>query len=374
MNISSNFDSGNIIVVAADKPEDIQLKIRKDTNSDFFQWFYFRMVGAKGKACKYRILNASESAYPAWEGYHAVASYDNENWFRVPSSFNNGELIINHTPEYNSVYYAYFAPYSYNQHLALVGEAEKSDLCSLQYVGETVEKRNIDCLVIGTPKEGKRKIWIIARQHPGESMAEWFMQGSIKRLLDSNDPVSQKLLETAVFYIVPNMNVDGSIHGNLRTNSLGVNYNREWLEPSIEKSPEVYHIRNMMDKIGVDMCLDIHGDEELPYNFISRNEGIPKYTKRIENLEQDFIDSWLKVSPDFQYGIGYPKSEAGKANMTVCAKHIGQRFDCLSLTIEMPFKDNNTMPNPTFGWSPQRSIHLGKSIVNVVLDIVHKLR
>lgn len=30
--------------------------------------------------------------------------------------------------------------------------------------------------VAGTPGEGKRKIWVIARQHPGESMAEWFMQ------------------------------------------------------------------------------------------------------------------------------------------------------------------------------------------------------
>lgn len=30
--------------------------------------------------------------------------------------------------------------------------------------------------VAGQPGEGKRAIWIVARQHPGESMAEWFMQ------------------------------------------------------------------------------------------------------------------------------------------------------------------------------------------------------
>ena len=27
-----------------------------------------------------------------------------------------------------------------------------------------------------------------------------------------------------------------------------------------------------MDKVGLDMLLDIHGDEELPYNFINGNE------------------------------------------------------------------------------------------------------
>ena len=36
--------------------------------------------------------------------------------------------------------------------------------------------------------------------------------------------------------------------------------------------PQVYHVRNKMDKVGLDMLLDIHGDEELPYNFINGNE------------------------------------------------------------------------------------------------------
>ena len=374
MKISSNFDSGNIEVISIDKPEDIRLKIRKDTNSDFFQWFYFRLVGASGYPCMLKIENAAESAFPFWDGYQAVASYDQENWFRVPTTFENGQLIIDHMPVYNSVCYAYFAPYTYNRHLDMVSQAQQSDLCVLKYVGETVEGRNIDTLIIGEPDSSKKKVWIIARQHPGETMAEWFMEGMIERLIDENDPVSRKLLDKVVFYIVPNMNIDGSIHGNLRTNSLGINYNREWENPSLEKSPEVFHIRNLMDKTGVDMCLDIHGDEELPYNFISRNEGIPKYTERLKKIEQHFIDSWLRLSPDFQVEHGYPKSQPGKANMSVCAKHVGQRFDCLSLTVEMPFKDNKTMPDPIYGWSPQRSMRFGRSVLNVVLEALDELR
>jgi hypothetical protein len=54
----------------------------------------------------------------------------------------------------------------------------------------------------GEPAEGKRKIWVIARQHPGESMAEWFMEGLLHRLLDSHDPVTRKALKQAVFYLV----------------------------------------------------------------------------------------------------------------------------------------------------------------------------
>ena len=41
---------------------------------------------------------------------------------------------------------------------------------------------------------------------------------------------------------------------------------------------QVYHVRNKMDKVGLDMLLDIHGDEELPYNFINGNEVINNMT------------------------------------------------------------------------------------------------
>lgn len=35
------------------------------------------------------------------------------------------------------------------------------------------------------------------------------------------------------------MNPDGSYRGHLRTNASGANLNREWKEPTLEKSPEV---------------------------------------------------------------------------------------------------------------------------------------
>lgn len=374
MKISANFDSGNIEVISIDNPEDIKLKIRKDTNSDFLQWFHFRLIGAEGYPCKIKIINASESSYPYWEGYRAVASYDKKNWFRVPTKYDGTNLIIDHMPEHNSVFYAYFAPYSYERHLDLIGNAQKSKLGVLKYIGETVEDRNIDSLIIGEPDKNKKKIWIIARQHPGESMAEWFMEGLIDRLLDESDPVSRQLIDKAVFYIVPNMNIDGSIHGNLRSNAAGRNLNREWDNPDKENSPEVYYVRNAMDETGVDLCLDVHGDEELPYNFVTTNDGIPDYTERLKNLEQKFIQDWKKLSPDFQDEHGYDKDEAGKADLSICSNQIGQRFDCLSMTIEMPFKDNADMPDPIHGWSPERAKHLGQSVLNVVLNVCDDLR
>src|SRR3546814_10781713 len=85
---------------------------------------------------------------------------------------------------------------------------------------------------------GPKQVWLYARQHPGETMAEWWMEGAIERLTDMEDSVARLLRKKATFHIVPNMNPDGSRRGHLRTNAIGVNLNREWHEPSLERSPE----------------------------------------------------------------------------------------------------------------------------------------
>jgi murein tripeptide amidase MpaA len=53
----------------------------------------------------------------------------------------------------------------------------------------------------------------------------------------------------------------------------GANLNREWLEPSADKSPEVQLVRKDAGT-GVDLFLDIHGDESLPYVFVAGTEGV----------------------------------------------------------------------------------------------------
>ncbi len=374
MKISSNFDSGNIEVISIQDSGEIKLNIRKDTESDFFQWFHFRLTGALDVSCKISIENAGFSTFPeGWENYHACASYDNEEWFRVPTRYEDGVLTIDYLPSNNSLYFAYFAPFSYNDHQNLIHNAQVSDLCRVDVIGETYEGRDIDMLVIGDERIGNN-IWIIARQHPGESMAEWFVQGTVERLLDENDPVSRKLLEDACFYIIPNMNIDGSIAGNLRANTAGANLNREWATPSIQKSPEVFHCLNKMDEIGVDLMLDIHGDEAIPYNFVAASEGIPSYSARLKNLEKSFKDCWQDVSPDFQDEHNYGADEPGTANLTVCSNAVAERFNCLSFTIEMPFKDNDDLPDPIYGWSPERSMLLGESILNPILNVMSELR
>lgn len=375
MHITANFDSGNIQVISSDNADNIRLAIKKDHQSDFYQWFHFKLFAEAGEEHVMTIENASDSAYPdGWKEYQALASYDRETWFRVPTEYNGKELTIRHTPEQESVYYAYFIPYSYERHQDLIQSAQQSIDCYHELLGETIDGRELNLLVIGEPAEHKNTIWVTARQHPGESMAEWFMEGLITRLLDDEDGVARKLLDENVFYVVPNMNPDGSVRGHLRTNAVGTNLNREWAEPSLEKSPEVFYVLKRMQETGVDMFLDVHGDEALPYNFVAGCEGIPSYDERHKDLEDTFKSAFLAATPEFQTKYGYELDEPGKANMTVANSAVGERFKCLSYTLEMPFKDNTDLPDEDFGWSVARCQRLGEDVLTAILAVSPKLR
>eukprot|EP00887_Chlorella_sp_A99_P001377 scaffold8.g1377.t1 len=229
ISITSAFDGGNISVVTASDPADVQLEIRpeprtpKDNNVAHYQWFCFRAAGVCGQALTLNILNAGKSSFPeAWPGYQACASYNYEEWFRVKTTYDAeaGVLAIHHTPKavqpggcrhwackgaqsdpalhgqrgadlLGVVFYSFWAPYPYTRHLALVARMASAHGDLVRYV-----------------------------------------EGLLERLTSKHDPLE------AVFYVVPNCNPDGSIRGHLRTNAKGANLNREWAGPTADYSPE----------------------------------------------------------------------------------------------------------------------------------------
>lgn len=365
--ISQNFDAGAIEVVRAEQAGSIELKLRKDSHADIAQWFYFRLQGARGESAVMRITNAGESTYPkGWENYRAVASYDREEWFRVDTEFDGKTMTIRHTPEGDSVYYAYFEPYSWERHLALLGSVEHSALARVVDLGNTVDGRDLNMVVVGDPS-AKKKVWIIARQHPGETMAEWLIEGTLNALLDPANPIARRILDNAVLYIVPNMNPDGSYRGNLRTNAAGANLNREWMTPSMETSPEVFLVKNKIMETGCDLFLDVHGDEALPYVFVAGSEMLEGFTEKQAAQQKEFVDSFVAASPDFQTEVGYLASKYNEDVLKLASKFIGHQFKCVSLTLELPFKDNDNLPDAEVGWDGARSIKLGEAMLQPIL-------
>ena len=367
--INAAFDSGNIEVISTNGAEAV-LSISKDHDSDFFQWFHFRVANAGGRELTLRITGLAASAYPAgWPGYRACVSEDRQFWGRADTSWDknadDGTLTIRYRPQGAIAWFAYFAPYSMERHHDLVSAAALEPGIDHRCLGTSIDGQSIDCLEMG---DGDTQVWLYARQHPGEAMAEWWMEGAIECLTDPADPVGRMLRRRCRLHLVPNCNPDGSRRGHLRTNAAGINLNREWDAPSAEKSPEVLAIRNAMDETGVDFSMDVHGDEAIAAVFLAGFEGIPSLKDDQLAGYQRYRAILARRTPDFQTAKGYPVSPPGKSNMTMSTTQLAQRFGCVSMTLEMPFKDHDPMACPEQGWSAERSKQLGRDCLAALAE------
>ncbi|WP_228242122.1 M14-type cytosolic carboxypeptidase [Porphyrobacter sp. GA68] len=366
IHIDAAFDSGNIEVVAVDGAT-ARLTLRPDNASDFKQWFHFRVCGAKGRELTLHLEGLNDSAYPlGWPDYNACVSEDRQFWGRAASTFDKsaGVLTIRYTPASDLCWFAYFAPYSMERHHDLVAEAAASEGVSYRRLGTTLDGQPLDALELG---DGNKQVWLYARQHPGESMAEWWMEGALECLLDPADPVGRALRQRCRFHIVPNCNPDGSRRGHLRTNACGANLNREWADPTAERSPEVLAIRNRMDETGVDFAMDVHGDEAIAANFLAGFEGIPGWTDEQGDGFYRYQRILTRRTPDFQMELGYHKAKPGTANLTMSTNQVAERFGACAMTLEMPFKDAG-MFDPVQGWSAERSKLLARDCLAALLE------
>ena len=230
-------------------------------------------------------------------------------------------------------------------------------------LGESLDGRAIDCLTIG---DGPKPVWLYARQHPGETMTEWWMEGALEKLTDPGDAAAGALRAKATVHLVPNMNPDGSVRGHLRTNAAGVNLNREWHSPSLERSPEVLCVRDAIDATGAVFAMDIHGDEAIPANFLAGFEGIPGWTEPLGAKFTEYGRRLAAATPDFQTERGYDKTAPGRANLSMSTNQLAERFGTVAMTLEMPFKDHDPNPDPAHGWSAERS----KRLAHVCLDVL----
>jgi len=365
--VSSAFDGGAITVVDATRADDIRLRLRADASAEFWQWFYFRVAGARDTDLTVHLLNAGKSTYPGgWPGYRAVVSYDQQAWFRVDTAFDGARLTVRHRSAADLVWFAYFEPFSMERHAALLARAQLRPGARVRSLGLSCAGRPIDVVELGLQDPAAPQVWVICRQHPGETMAEWFADGMLERLGDGADPVVTELLRAACLHIVPNMNPDGSALGNLRTNARGIDLNRAWVNASAEASPEVYVVRQAMRESAPAIFLDVHGDEALPYVFVAGSDAQPSFTAAHRERQERFTQVLRELNPDFQTEHGYPRAPFRPELLAMASQWVAERFQCLSLTVEMPFKDNANLPDAAVGWNGARSRRLGAAMVGAI--------
>jgi murein tripeptide amidase MpaA len=276
-------------------------------------------------------------------------------------------LEIRYRAEVDIVWFAFFAPYDLTRYERFLRSAGSNCAVAVCRIGRSVDGREITTLSIG---EGTRQVWLIGRQHSGETMASWWMEGALDRLLDESDQLARRLRNIARIHLVPLVNIDGAARGNLRGNAAGIDLNRQWSAPDPDKAPEVVAVLSAMERTGVDLCLDVHGDETIPHVFVDGCDADPLATPGQIAGVASFKSALMKANRAFQTTVGYPITYGGEGAPGMCNRAVGRRFGGIGLTLEMPFKDSLEVPDQIEGWSPQASAQMGRDCLDAIVAVL----
>lgn len=143
--------------------------------------------------------------------------------FKFETLFEDDKIYIAHSFPYTSLKLNNFIIEKTSRH---------KDAVTRVSIGKTLSKRTIEGLIITynlnkKKKDSRKAIFILARQHPGESQGSYVCEGVVERLL-SKSKEAEFLLKNYIFYVIPMVNPDGVVFGHYRTNLSGKDLNRKW--------------------------------------------------------------------------------------------------------------------------------------------------
>ncbi len=332
----------------------------------FRQHFAFDVVGRVGDDVEVALENAGDCTWAdAFAAPYRVFVSDGGPWRRAATSFDQRTLTVGHTLERPRARFAYYPPFP-SSRLTRLRKIGRAAGMTVERLGVTPEGRPLERFLFGEGA-GKKQVWVIAQQHPGEAMAGWFVEGLVLALAGGRS-LARALLERATVHVVPRMNPDGVAAGNHRTTPLGVDLNRSWADP---RAPiEVSSVRAAMAASGADVFVDVHGDERLPWVFTQTADAFSGRPQRIARASQRFERALSRTTPDFQTRHKYPYDPSGSPNLSFASNWAQEQLGCLAMVLEMPFSDHLGKPDEARGFSPDRARALGRAVIAGLLAAI----
>lgn len=255
---SVDFESGNAAGLHLRDDGAVGFTIESEPGGEEYLWFYFSIVSHDQEKLEFVLENAAGAHQTGerWKITKPWFSADGQTWVRSAQAQYGREPSLSgllKPPVFrfrspivaDTLRVAYFQPYT-NADLRnyLKGiEGLPGVVCSA--LGRTEEGRNIAQVLIGGSveigAEDRQQIWIICREHPGETPASFVCEGLMNALI--SHPAGRRLRDAYDFVIIPLLNSDGTAHGFYYHNANAVNLARDWVE---FRSSEVRSLRDAL--------------------------------------------------------------------------------------------------------------------------------
>ncbi len=317
MEIFCDYEGGSILLLANNRGDNIiNLSLKKEFKA-YSHYYNFQVKNSTSKIGYVQITNINLSKY-----FHKSAInypyYKNlketSKWQRFDKSkctINDNKIIISILPgEYLEI--------------SLVPRYIKEDLERFLVVNKNdnlkVKEEILTKIEIGDEK--LPSIFVIARQHPGETLSSFFVEGMIKAVLEN------KLYLNYHFVFYPLVNLEGIKNGNHRYVK-NIDFNRNW--NSRHAAKEIKYLKKQLDMYNLKCFIDVHNDEITPINYIRAND--------INNLNLDDFKILKSMNPLYRFFRGLIKQRKIINVWSLTARdYVNKKYKCFSILVELSMK------------------------------------
>ena len=332
-------------------------------------WFHVEAANTRGRPVRFVWLNADQAlgSPKQMENDTPVLRADDGPWLRCTNTeilenvYGRRALAFDSDGVGEAVSAALCYPYSSADLEETLRETDAP--VERRILGVTGQGRAIPGLRIASPKQGNDAgVYIVARQHAGETPGSWVLDGIIRALAQE-----QAGVEHIDWWIAPFVDLDGVENGDYGKDAAPYDFNRDW--DILPMRPEVVCISRDMaafkERYASRLMLDLHapghGEDGLWVY-------VPNAQQPAERREavQSFADSLVGAFPELDAAALTREANylsRGKANATLCTWAWEQldRTPCVSLETSY-----QTLGGRTLDIAGYREV--GNRIVSAILN------
>ena len=180
----ADFESGNLKSVTTSDSITFNVETHEDIGG---RWFYFKIGGVEEKFIRVNVVTNPH------DFTRAMYSYDDDNYVRFSDEESPAIGSFQKTFEEDTVYVAYYTPYTYSMLQEKIIEWTSNEFVTLDTLGYSPNLLPMQEMIITdptVPDVDKQTIWIHSRTHPGETPSSWHFEGIVNELLSGDEVIN----------------------------------------------------------------------------------------------------------------------------------------------------------------------------------------
>lgn len=305
-------------------------------------WFCFRLEGKelKGNKKAQLVFKYFQNVLGGCSEPHLSIVYRTENsdWKRLGAGkaeiAADGQVSLVWNFDFSSEFmdFALCYPYGEEELLPLLkGNYWTSDWIGVSQGGKEIARLSNSYGNQGNDKPG---IYLVARQHSGETPGSWGLHGFLNYFAENKN-------DDFILWAIPFANIDGVLAGDYGKDNFPYDLNRAWERPAMRHETGVImnDMRRWSERCKPIMSLDFHApcvsENKGIYSFVPKSGDAEKdpSSLRLAEILNDSLRSTGLISPEFIRSANY-KSRWETSNFT---RFSSESMGLISLSFEFPY-------------------------------------